>query len=692
MKFRLLGTVLLLAGCAGPSRPQLSAPGPQAAQEELSADLLRRYLTYLASDELEGRCAGFPGNDKATEFIAARFREGGLLPVGDAGPDGRPTYFQHFKFRRGELTTRNCAGLLKGSELPDEIVVLGAHHDHVGRKGQHRAGQLGDSTKEDDIWNGADDNGSGTTALLGVVRHLAATRARPRRSILFMTFSAEEWGLLGSRHYVEHPLFPLDKTVTMINLDMVGRTDAENEVETYGAAMAANGYFRDLLGRAAEKSGLKIIKVDDYFGDGSDHLPFYQKGVLVAGYGEKGPCPDYHRVSDHSEKIDYGTMDRIARASAFALLEIANLPERPKRNPDFKRPQPPEPVSPRLGAYLEAVEGEALGKLQLGKDRGALAVNGVVENGVAAKFGVKEGDILVSIGGEFFALDNPRETLIKALARVIRSEPIQLDVLRAGARKSLTLVWPATEADTKAKELLSKLPDAGDPAIEKEIADLGEAAEARAHRLTGAVGKRVRSGIAVKRRADGLAQAWGTRHYRLRDGEGRETGGLRVTVSRLTEGKVEAIKIDCEQTQNGHALKLEVVCARDSRLSLIRLSRTADGATRTVTADPAQPAPNRTAHLAMMLLAGTLPETFKGVAVHGEEGRPEEPVSLELAGPGEFEQGGKKIKATRVIKRDEGGGQMNVWIDDGGVVLLIQGTVGRVELVSKEELPPAPPK
>src|SRR5262245_28732362 len=128
--------LLALASCAAPSRPQLSATS-QAQQEPLTAELLRRYLTYLASDELEGRCAGFPGNDKATEFIAARFKEAGLEPVGDKGSDGLPTYFQYFKIRRGELTTRNCAGLLKGRDLADEVVVVGAHHDHVGRKGQH---------------------------------------------------------------------------------------------------------------------------------------------------------------------------------------------------------------------------------------------------------------------------------------------------------------------------------------------------------------------------------------------------------------------------------------------------------------------------------------------------------------------------------------------------------------------------
>jgi hypothetical protein len=656
-----------------------TAAAQEAAREPLSADLLRRYLTHLASDELEGRCAGFPGNDKATDFIAARFKEAGLEPVGDAGADGKPTYFQHFKIRRGELTTRNCAGLLKGSDRPGEIVVLGAHHDHVGRKGQHRAGQLGESTKDDEIWNGADDNGSGTTALLGVARHFAATGARPRRSILFLTFSAEEWGLLGSRHYVDHPLIPLDRTVTMFNMDMVGRTDTENAANAYGLGTVSKGIFRDIIQRAAKGAGLTLA-LDDSFGDGSDHVSFFAKGIPILGLSEKGPCPDYHRVSDHAEKIDYGTMERIARTAAAALLEIANLPDRPERNPDFKRPTPPEPVSPKLGAYLEAVEGEALEKLKLGAGKGALSVNGMIEKSIAETFGIKEGDILVSLGGETFAHDNPRQSLILALSRVVRGEPVRTEIVRNGTRWTVNLVWPATEDDTKVRGLIERLPKDGDPVLEKQIAEFGEVAEARARRLTGDVGRRVRTGINIRRRVDALHHAWGTRTYRFVDPQGRETGMLRMTVSRM-KAENEPIRIEVEQHLDGVSMAQEAVCARDSRLSILRFSRTVDGVTKEKVFDPAVPAPNRTAHIVTMLLAGTLPEEYRGVAVHGEEGRPDEPLLLQAMGEGEFEKGGVKTKAAKVLKRDEGGGDHLFWIDEAGVVLLIEGRVGRVELV-----------
>lgn len=685
-----LAAVLLLAACAAPPAPPRDPakppppPMPEPKPDEpLSANLLRTYLTYLASDELEGRCAGFPGNDKATAFIAACFKDAGLAPAGDPGPDGKPTYFQPFKIRQDELTTRNCAGVLKGTDFPDEYVVLGAHHDHVGRRGQHRAGQLGRWTPEDEIWNGADDNGSGTTALLGVVRHLAHTGARPRRSILFLTFSAEEWGLLGSAHYVENPRVPLEKTVAMFNMDMVGRTDTGNAARAYGLATASKGIFKDIITRAAEKAELKLTSEDGY-GDGSDHVSFAEKGIPILGLSEHGPCPDYHQVSDHAEKIDYGTMERIARTAAAALLEIAGLDERPVRNPDFKRPKPPEPVSPRLGAYLESVEGETLARLKLGSGKGALGVNGLVSGSVAESGGLKKGDILVSLAGEFFSADDPRASLIKALAGVVRGEPVRAEIFRKGASASLTLVWPSTPDDARVKELIEKLPVGGDPAIEKEIADFGEAAEARARRLTGAVGRRIRTGVVIRRRADALAQTWGTRTYRFRNPHGIETGSLKFTVSR---DKDDAIRIALEQILEGHALAQEIVCARDSRLSLIRFANTVNGETREQSFDPKQATPNRTTHLVTLLLAGTLPEEYRGVTVYGEPGREAEAVSLEVVGPENFEFEGRKVEATKVIKKDVGGGEMNVWVDAAGIVLLIEGKVGRVELVPNEPRP-----
>ena len=143
----------------------------------------------------------------------------------------------------------------------------------------------------------------------------------------------------------------------------------------------------------------------------------------------------------------------------------------------------------------------------------------------------------------------------------------------------------------------------------------------------------------------------------------------------------EPVRIEVEQHLAGVSMAQEAVVARDSRLSLIRFTRTMDGVTQEKIFDPTVVSPNRTVHVVTLLLAGTLPEEYRGVAVHGEEGRPDESVSIEVAGKGTFELDGKKIEGTKVTKRDEGGGDHTFWIDAGGVVQLIEGRVGRVELV-----------
>ena len=202
---------------------------PLAAQEpaadKASVDRLKAHLAELAGDAYEGRNAGYPGNDKAAEYIAAHFKKIGLRPAGQKDDKGNPTWFQSFTV--DDRATRNVIGLAEGSDpaLKSEYVIIGAHYDHVGKEGQSSQGRMPKVGVDpaDKIWNGADDNGSGTVTVLEIAQAFMEGKIRTKRSVIFMTFSGEEWGLLGSKHYVQHPLFPLEKTVAMINLDMVGR-------------------------------------------------------------------------------------------------------------------------------------------------------------------------------------------------------------------------------------------------------------------------------------------------------------------------------------------------------------------------------------------------------------------------------------------------------------------------------------
>jgi len=415
----------------------------QKGFDACTPDLLKEHLGTLASDDFQGRCAGFPGNDKAANYIAARLKEAGLKPVGDRDVGGERTYFQPFLFDEGRHITRNVLGLLEGGDpaLKDELVVIGAHFDHVGVKGQHKAGQLGRAEKDDAIWNGADDNGSGTTTVLGVLKILAASGVRPKRSVLFIWFSAEEWGLLGSKWYVDHPVVPIEKTVAMLNLDMTGRTDDENVANCYGIGTAAGDPFRAIVERAMKTSNGFKLSIDANYGGGSDHVSFADKNVPLCGFGEKGPCPDYHKVTDHPDRIAYPYMVRIAKAAAHALREIADLDERPRWNADFKLPAPKDDGTPRLGAYLSALEEDELKALGL-KDRGAMRVNGVVDGGAGHRAGLAKGDIVAGLDGRPFDGEYPRETLMDILGKVERGRDYVLEVWRDGKRLELKVAWP----------------------------------------------------------------------------------------------------------------------------------------------------------------------------------------------------------------------------------------------------------
>ncbi|HKS16271.1 MAG TPA: M20/M25/M40 family metallo-hydrolase, partial [Planctomycetota bacterium] len=254
---------------------------PLAAQEpavpEGSIARLKAHLAELAGDAYEGRNAGYPGNDKAAEYIAAHFKKIGLRPAGEKDEKGQATWFQSFKV--DERPTRNVLGFVEGSDpaLKSEYVIIGAHHDHVGKEGQASQGRMPKlkSDPDDKVWNGADDNGSGTVTVLEIAQSFMEGKLRPKRSILFMTFSGEEWGLLGSKHYVANPLVPLEKTVAMINLDMVGRNGTK-PLEVM--AIATSAEWPDLVAEAAKGTGVEY-KTSTALIQGSDHYSFAVKGI-----------------------------------------------------------------------------------------------------------------------------------------------------------------------------------------------------------------------------------------------------------------------------------------------------------------------------------------------------------------------------------------------------------------------------
>src|SRR6185295_14202810 len=228
------------------------------------------------------------------------------------------------------VKVRNVIGLLRGSDpvLKDTYVLVTAHYDYLGM----RPGNSGDN-----IFNGANDDGSGTVSVIELASALATLKERPKRSLIFMTVFGEEKGLLGSRYYGRHPLFPIEKTVADVNLEQVGRTDSDEGPQLSNASMTGIDYSDvGLIFKAAgEMTGIKVYKhernSDAFFGR-SDNQALADQGVpahtLSVAYG----YPDYHGLGDHWDKIDYANMAKVNRSVAVGLAMIANNPQEPKWN------------------------------------------------------------------------------------------------------------------------------------------------------------------------------------------------------------------------------------------------------------------------------------------------------------------------------------------------------------------------
>jgi Peptidase family M28 len=223
---------------------------------------------------------------------------------------------------RTPATLRNVIGVLRGSDpaLRDTCVLLTAHYDHIGQK---------PSGPGDRIYNGANDDGSGTVSVIAVARALASLKNRPRRSIVFMTFFGEEEGLIGSEYYAHHPLWPLEKTVAQLNLEQVGRTDSTEGPQVSNATLTGFDYsdLTRYVQTAGESTGIQIYKnagnSDAYFGD-SDNLSLAEAGIPAETLTVAFNFPDYHAVGDEWQKIDYNNMAKVDRAVALAMFLMAD--------------------------------------------------------------------------------------------------------------------------------------------------------------------------------------------------------------------------------------------------------------------------------------------------------------------------------------------------------------------------------
>ncbi len=418
--FAFLIAVVLVA------TPATAQPGAADAAR------LKRDIATLADDRWEGRRTGSPGNDSAAVFIARRFAELNLRPAGNPDASGLDAFLHRFVARPASfshsnepvaLPSQNVAALLPGTDpaLAEEFVVIGAHFDHLGRGLQ---GSL-ETDSAQAIHNGADDNASGTAGVLELARLFAATPTR--RSLLFVAFSGEELGLLGSAKFVDEAM-PPGRPQTMVNFDMIGRLRNDRLI-VYGTGTAAE--LPAILEAANRADPLTISAVPDGFGP-SDHSSFYARDIPVLHFFTD-LHEDYHRASDDADKIDAAGTARVVDLAARVVRAVADRPE----PLSFVRQAPPvraAPAAPGSRPYLGSVPDMAAGTTP------GLRVTGVTPGSPADAGGMKGGDVVVELDGKAVT---DLETYTAALYSKKPGDTITVIVVRAGERVSLTITLAA---------------------------------------------------------------------------------------------------------------------------------------------------------------------------------------------------------------------------------------------------------
>ncbi len=362
-------------------------PSAVAAQSAATAaaERVEHDIWYLAADAREGRGVGTAGLDSAAHFLAGRFAQIGLEP---AGTDG---YFQSFEIdptapgaahtNLGGTPVMNVIGAIPGrGALASEVVVLGAHYDHLGYGG---FGSL-DPDSSGVVHNGADDNGSGTAALIESARLLVNRSAASHRTLLFVSFTAEEMGLIGSQHYASHPVRPNESTYAMINFDMVGRLRSDSLI-VIGVGSATE--LQGLVESSNQRFGLALNWQPDPWGR-SDHSSFYAQQIPVVHFFTN-VHEDYHRSTDDWDKINSAGIAKVAALASDLAWDLAQRPE----GLTFQDVPPPAPPTAQAGRRA------SLGTIpDMTASPGGVRITGVRSGSAAEDAGLQGGDIIVQIG------------------------------------------------------------------------------------------------------------------------------------------------------------------------------------------------------------------------------------------------------------------------------------------------------
>jgi len=381
-------------------------------------------VVILAADEMGGRQTGTEGELKAAAYIEQRMRAIGLSPKGVEG-----TYTQTFTFKKSqnphdqaEFTNLTEEGAVTGTNVigfidnkAEKTVVIGAHYDHLGTGGEGSLYREGEA-----IHNGADDNASGIAILLAAAKKLKAEKT-PKSNYLFIAFSGEEMGLLGSNYFVKNPTIDTKKVNYMINMDMVGRLNEENVVAVHGVGTSPR--FKQVL-FANNDQGLSISEHESGVGP-SDHTSFYLADIPVLHFFT-GQHSDYHKPGDDAEKLNYEGMEKIKNYILNIIKDLDGADRLAFRKTKNESEEVPA-FKVALGVvpdYLYSGEG--------------MRIDGVSEEKPAQKAGMQKGDTVIKLGDQ----ETPdMMSYMKALATFDEGQATVVTFLRDGKEMTAKIVF-----------------------------------------------------------------------------------------------------------------------------------------------------------------------------------------------------------------------------------------------------------
>jgi len=329
IKITLFVLVSLAASCGTPKETKIKK-GLDSYLSDISIERLRTNLTVIASDEMEGRETGSEGQKKAGRYIIEFYQKNGItFPKGATDYYQKvPAAFLNAKRNENLPDSENIWAFIEGSEKPDEIVVLSAHYDHVG-------------IKNGEVYNGADDDGSGTVALMEMAAAFQKAKNEgngPKRSILILHVTGEEHGLHGSRYYSENPLFPLQNTVADVNIDMIGRRDDLHKDTNNYVYVIGSDYLSTDLYKICEDINKEYTQLilDYKYNDRNDPNRFYYrsdhynfaKHNIPSVFLFNGIHADYHKPGDDVSKIEFDALTKRTQYAFAITWEIANREKR----------------------------------------------------------------------------------------------------------------------------------------------------------------------------------------------------------------------------------------------------------------------------------------------------------------------------------------------------------------------------